>query len=140
MTARTVAALAIAWLGAGTALAADDPKAFACTFNTGVTHAYEKGAYTPEKAAPLAFGIGRIDLAAQSADLRTERGTGSLKIARAINATHYLEVANEGFLNITTIYDRDDGASTYPAVHSRHLGILGQPLVTQYQGFCEPRD
>jgi hypothetical protein len=25
-------------------------------------------------------------------------------------------------------------------VHSRHLAILGQPVVTQYQGFCEAKN
>ena len=38
---------------------------------------------------------------------------------------------------ITTIYDKDESKGAYPAVHSRHFGILGQPIVTQYQGFCE---
>jgi hypothetical protein len=24
-------------------------------------------------------------------------------------------------------------------VHSRHVSVLGQPVVTQYQGFCEAK-
>jgi hypothetical protein len=59
---------------------------------------------------------------------------------QAVNATHFLEVVTEGYLNITTIYDKDEASGKYPAVHSRHLGILGQPVVTQYQGFCEGKD
>jgi hypothetical protein len=57
-----------------------------------------------------------------------------------VNATHFLEVVTEGYLNITTVYDRDEATGKYPAVHSRHLGILGQPVIAQYQGFCEAKD
>jgi hypothetical protein len=119
--------------------AADEPKAFACSFTTGLTHSYDKGRYVSEKAAPLAFGITGIDPAAQTAELETERGIGQLRVVQAVNATHYLEVAGEGFLHITTIYDKDEAKGSYPAVHSRHFGILGQPVVTQYQGFCEAK-
>ena len=120
--------------------AADEPKAFACSFTVGVTHAYDKGQFTAEKASPLAFGIAAIDLNAQTADLKMEGGAGALRVVQAVNATHFLEVATEGFLNITTIYDKDDTkGGAYPAVHSRHFGIVGQPIVTQYQGFCEAK-
>jgi hypothetical protein len=88
--------------------AADEPKAFACSFTAGVTHAYDKGQFTAEKASPLAFGIAAIDHTAQTADLRMEGGAGALRVVQAVNATHFLEVATEGFLNITTIYDKDE--------------------------------
>ena len=91
----------------------------------------------PKKASPLAFGIAAIDAQAQTAELKTRGGTGHLRIVQAVNAMHFLEVVREGFLHITTIYDKDEGKGAYPAVHSRHFGLFGQPLVTQYQGFCE---
>ena len=65
------------------------------------------------------------------------RGTGQLRIVQAVNAMHFLEVVTEGFLHVTTVYDKDEAKGLYPAVHSRHFGLFGQPLVTQYQGFCE---
>jgi hypothetical protein len=116
--------------------AAEEPKSLACQFTSGVTHVYEKGQFTSEKAAPLAFGIASIDARAQTADLKTERGTGSLRLVQAVNALHFLEVAIEGALYITTVYEKDDGGA-YPAVHSRHFALLGQPIVTQYQGYCQ---
>jgi hypothetical protein len=122
-----------------TPAAADEPKAFVCSFTAGVTHSYDKGQFAPEKASALAFGIASIDLKAQTADLNTESGTGTLRVVQAVNAMHFLEVATEGFLHITTIYDKDEASSVYPAVHSRHFGILGQPIVTQYQGFCQAK-
>jgi len=120
--------------------AAADPTSFTCNFSAGTAHAYDKGQFVPEKPAPLTFGISAIDVAAQSAELRTERGTETLRLVQAVNATHFLEVATEGYLNVTTIYDKDEATGKYPAVHSRHLGILGQPVITQYQGFCEAKD
>jgi len=117
--------------------AADEPKAFNCTFTEGVTHSYSNGAFIAEKASPLTFGISAIDTKAQSAELKTRGGTGQLRIVQAVNAMHFLEVVTEGFLNLTTVYDKDDAKGAYPAVHSRHFGLFGQPLVTQYQGYCE---
>jgi hypothetical protein len=136
MIARPTALLALL-LPLASAAAADEPKAFACSFQAGIAHAYDQGRFTAEKAAPIAFGIAAIDARAQTAELKTEHGTGALRVVQAVNSTHFLEVAGEGFLNITTIYDKDDAKGTYPAVHSRHFAILGQPIVTQYQGFCE---
>lgn len=118
---------------------ADDPTAFACRFTDGITHSYDKGKFTAEKAAALAFGIETIDTKAQTANLKTDRGTGPLRVVQAVNAIHFLEVVTEGLLHITTVFDKDEGTGLYPAVHSRHFGVFGQPLVTQYQGFCEAK-
>ena len=117
--------------------AAEEPKAFNCTFTEGITHFYTNGAFAAEKASPLTFGISAIDAKAQSAELKTRGGTGQLRIVQAVNAMHFLEVVTEGFLHLTTVYDKDEAKGAYPAVHSRHFGLFGQPLVTQYQGFCE---
>ena len=49
---------------------------------------------------------------------------------------YWTEHVNEGFLNLTTIYDKDATSGVYPAVHSRHFGLLGQPVLAQYAGTC----
>jgi hypothetical protein len=87
---------------------------------------------------PISLVISDVNLEAQTAQLVPDAGRspGALKIVRAINANHFLEVVNEGFLNLTTIYDKDATSGTYPAVHSRHFGVLGQPIVAQYSGTC----
>jgi hypothetical protein len=140
MTIRSAAALVWCAVLAAAPAAADQPKAFACTFSKGVTHVYDKGEFVAEKAATIKFGIEAINAAAQSADLKTERGTGTLRIVQAVNAMHFLEVVTEGSLHITTVYDKDDAKGLYPAVHSRHFGLFGQPIITQYQGFCEGKE
>ena len=124
------------------ALAADEEekeKSFDCTFSQGTTWSYEGGTFKSKPPAPLSFTITDIDLERQSAKLVTGDKTGALKIVRALNANHFLEVVNEGFLNLTTVYDRDPATGVHPAVHSRHLGVLGQPVFAQYAGTCAAR-
>ncbi len=116
---------------------ADDPKAFSCTFDTGAAYSYANSAFKAEKVGPITFEIGNINAEIQSADLVTPVGTRPLRVVRAVNALHFLEVVGEGFLNMTTVYDRDDVKGAFPAVHSRHFGVLGQPVIGQYQGFCQ---
>ena len=122
----------------GHARAQEMPQALACSFNGGATWSYEAGNFKSKEPSPLSFGIGEIDLEKQSATLKTtpDAKAGKLSIVRAINANHFLEVVNEGFLNLTTVYDKDESTGKYPAVHSRHFGLLGQPVFGQYTGFC----
>lgn len=81
--------------------------------------------------------IASIDLDKQTASLIIGGKTSNaLKAVRALNANTFIEVANEGFLYLTTIYDRDPTTGNYPAVHSRHFGLFGQPMFAQYEGHC----
>jgi hypothetical protein len=117
--------------------AIEDPKAYACSFVAGSAFSYEGGVFKPEKVGPITFEIAAVNPEMQSADLVTPAGSRPLRVVRAVNALHFLEVVGEGFLNMTTVYDRDDAKGTHPAVHSRHFGVLGQPVVGQYQGACQ---
>lgn len=120
------------------ARAQDVPKGFKCTFETGHAWSYKEGEFSSKAPALLTFEITEIDLDGQSARLLTDGhdNPGTLKIVRAINANHFLEVVNEGFLNLTTVYDKDPATGAHPAVHSRHFGLLGQPVFAQYAGSC----
>ena len=119
----------------------EEPKHFVCSFSSGSSWSYDGGNFKTEKPAPLSFEITDIDLDRQSARLVTDGRDqpGTLKIVRAINANHFLEVMNEGFLNLTTVYDKDPTTGTYPAVHSRHFGLIGQPVFAQYAGTCQAK-
>ncbi len=116
--------------------AQETPKGFACTFASGASQAYSKGRYRSRPAKALKMEIGAIDLDGQRADLVTADGKGTLRIVRALGANHFLEVVAEGYLNITTVYQLDAKRNAYPAVHSRHFGLFGEPLIAQYTGTC----
>ncbi|MEI9899501.1 MAG: hypothetical protein WDN31_04455 [Hyphomicrobium sp.] len=131
------ACAAIGFLGVA-AYAQDEPKGFSCHFASGTAWTFVDGAFKSHSPEPMDITITDIDLDRQAARLLAPTGKppGALKIVRAINANHFLEVVNEGFLNLTTIYDKDPVSGTHPAVHSRHFGVLGQPVVAQYAGTC----
>lgn len=117
----------------------EGPTHFKCSFEQGSTWSYQAGKFNATPPKNLSLEIAKIDLEAQSADLILDgKPSGALRIVRALNANHFLEVANEGFLNLTTIYDLDPAAGFYPAVHSRHFGLMGQPVFAQYAGKCTP--
>ena len=114
-----------------------EAKGFVCAFASGTSTSYEAGGFATKPPQPLAFEIADIALEAQTARLVVDgQKAAELKIVRAINANHFLEVVNEGFLNLTTVYDQDAATGKHPAVHSRHLGVVGQPVFAQYAGYC----
>ncbi len=117
----------------------DNPTPLMCIFEQGQSWTYDAGQFKSEVPAKLAFEIADVDLEGQVATL-VMNGIpgGKLRVIRALNAIHFLEVANEGFLNLTTVYDVDPTTGARPAVHSRHFGIVGQPVFGQYTGLCRP--
>ncbi|AHB48610.1 hypothetical protein W911_09745 [Hyphomicrobium nitrativorans NL23] len=122
------------------ATADEGPRNLVCTFENGASWSYEDGAFKSTTPQPLSFRIGDIDLEEQTAVLRLkpEDEGGKLSVVRAINANHFIEAVTEGFLNLTTVYDVDQKTGQHPAVHSRHFGLIGQPVFGQYTGFCRP--
>ena len=128
-------------LTTGAGWAEDEPKGYVCTFDTGTAWTFDAGKFAQKSPEPIKLEIADVDLERQSAKLVPDQGKapGALKIVRAINANHFLEVVNEGFLNLTTVYDKDPASGAYPAVHSRHFGVLGQPVVAQYAGTCSAK-
>jgi len=137
-----IGALVVALLASPAAAFAQEnmPTHVMCDFDKGYAWTYDAGKYQSAPPSDLKFEIGSIDLERQSASLILDgRTAANLKIVRAINANHFLEVVNEGFLNLTTIYDRDPATGKFPAVHSRHFGLFGQPVFAQYAGSCVPK-
>lgn len=135
---KLIAACGLLALTSAPALADETIPPLACRFTMGASWSYSNGTYVNTPPEPLGFDIEGIDLEGQSARLSIagKPAGNPLRVVRALNANHFLEVAQEGFLNVTTIYDTDPATGTRPAIHSRHLGVLGQPIFAQYAGFC----
>ena len=114
------------------------PNAFRCHFNHGGAWIHQDGKYTEETVKALDLHIVTGKSGSASAVLKTAEGSARLKHVAALDANHYLEVTVGGYLNITTIFDQISKEGGYPAVHSRHFGVLGKPLVSQYRGICRP--
>ena len=130
---------AVILLAGSSAGHSQEPKSFACTFASGSAFIYDQGRFNAEPAGTMTFDIGAINAEAQTAEMSSRRGPVSLRTVLASHATHFIEVGNDGFLNVTTIYDHEPGQAEYPAAHSRHFAVLGQPLVSQFLGVCKPK-
>jgi hypothetical protein len=124
--------------GAASAASANDPKTYTCTFNAGSAYAFEGGGFKSEPAGDVAFVVTDLSAEQQTAKVTGGGRTTTVRLVRAVNAVHVLEAVGEGYLNMTTIYDRDSAGTTHPAVHSRHNAVLGQPVIAQYRGSCAP--
>lgn len=136
---RFAAVLAAVCAATAPSHAVSEPQGYSCAFNVGTARTYDKGRFKPEKASKVAFEIDKIAVDQQTAQIKRGETVGTLRVVRAVNALHFLEVVGEGFMNVTTVYDRDAKATKHPAVHSRHFGVLGQPIFAQYQGLCTAR-
>ena len=138
MIARPTVSLALLALLLAPAVA-DEPKAFSLQLRRRASrYAYDKGAFTAEKASPLAFGIAAIDLKAQTAELKMEGGTGAAA-RRAGGERHAFPGGGDRGLPARHD-DLRQGRGEGRHLSGRALAplrLVGQPLVTQYQGFCE---
>lgn len=114
---------------------AELPASLTCTFADGGAWAFEKQGFVSKPVEALTIGISAIDRASMTARLDRKEGLAVLRMVQAVDAHHFIEVGMEGFMNLTTIYERD-GTGGFPAVHSRHVAVLGEPLVSQYRGIC----
>ena len=106
---------------------ADLPAALTCTFKDGGAWAYEKQSFLPKSAEGLSFAIADIDRGAMTARLDRKEGLVVLRMVQAVDAHHFIEVGVEGYLNLTTVYEKQSDGQ-FPAVHSRHVAVLGEPL------------
>lgn len=134
MASGLIAAACLCFLSG--AAVASEPKALSCSFKAGRAHTFEKGRFKPAKASALKIEIGDIDTDKQTAALKGGAAVPIVRVVRAVNALHFIEIVGEGYMNITTVYDAEAAGKPMPAVHSRHFGVLGQPVVSHYTGMC----
>ena len=122
--------------GSTAARASDLPAGLACAFLDGGAWSYEKGAFAQKPVDKYAFTVRDIDRTAMTARIERKDGLALLRMVQAVDALHFIEVGVEGYLNLTTVYERQANGE-HPAVHSRHVAVLGEPLVSQYRGTCQ---
>jgi hypothetical protein len=138
-TPRRLAAFAVLILALslmGPPARAGEGETFVCTFGDGDAFSFEEMGFAHASVKPLDLRISGVVPGADKAELKTDAGTAPLKVVQALGARHFLEVAVEGYLVITTIYERAGADGAFAAVHSRHLAVIGEPFVAQYRGTC----
>jgi len=115
-------------------------KAFSCNFESGLFTSFENGAPESEPSGELSFVFASVDLEKGSAQMVGNNGAADVFLLAGSRTLHFLEQTPTGNLNVTTIYqDRSDNGHLI-AVHSRHVGVEGDPWMSQYWGTCEARN
>jgi hypothetical protein len=88
------------------------PAAFVCEFGAGVFSALEDGRF----------------------------GAGDVRLVAGIGAAHFVETTAAGNLTVTTVFLGGTLAGDrFFAAHSRHVGSVDEPWISQYLGSCEAK-
>ena len=125
-----------ALVGAATSAAAAQGATYVCAFAPADVWTVPEGGrgdFKPGNAGALNFEISGVTPGGASAMVD---GSGPLRVVEALDARHFLEVNVAGYLNLTTIYEATTPDGAQLAVHSRHSGVAGRPVVAQYHGSC----
>ena len=112
---------------------------FRCKFSHGQVTNFDNGRPVTERDTGMGeFVLDQINTKDATARLIGNAGTETLRVLDGGDLVHLVEVTGAGNMNITTIYNfRDKNKGTLPAVHSRHIGLLGDPMPSQYVGLCQ---
>ena len=135
----TVVAATALFIFLGNRAFAAEPRAFICKFTQGAAARYDEAEWSVKVLNE------KMDLT--FASLNSQQGKAQLiGNARASDVQfwkgawtwNFVEVTDTGNVMTTTVFDRSNGKD-FPAVHSRHTSVAGEPLPSQYRGDCSVR-
>jgi len=128
---RTAMIIIAATLTSG-ALHAETPKALKCQFPKGVT--YDGGKLEEDAQKDFSLIFDSIDLTKGTARLIGNIGASDVVVIANASTLNFIEVTPVGYLNVTTLFHLPE----MPAVHSRHVVIIDEPMPSQRYGTCKP--
>lgn len=67
-------------------------------------------------------------------------GESDVSVIDTSASTTFLEETAVGNLSVTTIFKTENARSPIIAAHSRHMSLLGNPIISQYVGTCKKTD
>lgn len=109
-------------------------KRLRCDFNEGVFHAW--GEPTEAVTDSLSLTFENIDTEQGTAKMEGNAGTSDVLVTYGDRRMTLIEITGSGNVNTTSVYFGKDIARS---VHSRHTGIVEDPLLSQlsqYTGTC----
>ena len=112
------------------------PSAFTCTFEQGLFNVFENGEFKSEKGGNLQFVLASIDPKAGTAQMIGNAGAENLIVLSGKSNMHFVEQTAVGNINLTSVYTQAAPDGRFVSVHSRHVGTSGDPMISQYLGFC----
>ena len=124
---------------ASVASAVAQPKAIVCEFTSRHSANFDPR-YQPNKTGErLALTFASIDVAARSAQLIGNAGAATVTLFASEGKLNFVEVTDGGNITMTSVFALVPSGDPMPAVHSRHMMMLGMALVSQFTGSCAPR-
>jgi hypothetical protein len=123
----------------GTAAFATEPKAFVCKFTQGASARYDKAEWSVKVLnEKLELTFAGLNSQQGKAQLIGNAGASDLRYWKGAWTWNFVEVTDTGNVMTTTVFDTSNGKD-FPAVHSRHTSVVGEPLPSQYRGTCSAR-
>jgi hypothetical protein len=119
------------------------PRAFVCEFTSRHSGTL-KPAYVQERGQGAGHGLSitfaSVDLTKGTAQMVGNAGAAPVTVLANEGRMHFVEVTDAGNLSVTSVFVLSRSGEQLPAVHSRHMALLGaSAVVSQYTGTCTPR-
>jgi hypothetical protein len=123
----------------GTDAFATEPKAFVCKFTQGASARYDEAEWSVKVLnEKLDLTFAGLNPQQGKAQLIGNAGASDLRFWKGAWTWNFVEVTDTGNVMTTTVFDTSNGKD-FPAVHSRHTSVVGEPLSSQYRGICSAR-
>lgn len=120
-------------------------RSFSCKFESGTSARFDTEWDAKAAGDKIDFRLEGVDTAQAKAKVVGPFGMTNALLFRGNGSLNFLEIMSDGNQAFTTIffsYQREGkvqgNAVWYPAVHSRHMMIGRNPVVSHYRGYCQP--
>jgi hypothetical protein len=120
--------------------AQDAPKALLCQFPQGVLSNFEKIWSSKSLSENFQLIIAAIDRAGGKAQLIGNAGAADLIVVDGGTVLNFLEITPTGNSTLTSVFLKRTPDDKFPAVHARHMSMIGNAVVSNYRGLCTARD
>jgi hypothetical protein len=113
-------------------------QSFRCNFSDGISTNWDSGKPSLTKDARMAEMVfDQLDTQKGSGRLIGNAGVENIQTLSGDKSIHIIEITPTRNMNITTIFAPvKKNPNLHPAVHSRHINLMGEPLTSQFVGLC----
>lgn len=116
-------------------------KALRCQTAAGTTTTWDAGHPNSKPSeSVLAYSVQDIDTPRGRATVVGRGGSAQVTVVRTASTLSFLEQANNGGVFLTTVYVSTlagPGTGRFAAADSRHNPLFGDPVSSQFHGWCE---
>jgi hypothetical protein len=135
----TIVAITVLFAVFGTNAVAAESKAFVCKFTQGAAARYDEAEWSVKVLnEKMEFTFAGLNPQQGKAQMVGNVGASDVRFWKGAWTWNFVEVTDTGNVMTTTVFETSNGKD-YPAVHSRHTSVAGEPFPSQYRGICSAR-